>query len=139
MHGPAPTRTPDFTGDARAVGHDAAQAVRGLADAAVEIARDRQAPVSTRLGDAAQLAGEAADTARGLAADAGALAQGARRAATEAATAQVARLRAATVQGQRAFEAEVRSHPVRAALVAAAAGALAVELLVRALRRGRSR
>lgn len=49
------------------------------------------------------------------------------------------RARQSAAHGQQVFEAYVRARPVQAALYAAALGAVAAELLLRALRRSRSR
>ena len=138
----------DLADDARKIGRDAVTAASGIATEAKAIVGDSTETVGERVEDAKELAGEAADTVRGLRADLNDLAREAKqvvgsytRHVADVAAEKFASAKEGVANGRELCEDYVRREPVKAALFAAAAGAVVTKLLLMALtsKRGPSR
>jgi ElaB/YqjD/DUF883 family membrane-anchored ribosome-binding protein len=130
----------DLADDARKLGQEAISAASGIATEAKAIVGDSTETVGERVEDVKELAGEAADTVRGLRADLADLARETRqvvgtytRQVVDAAAERLAAAKEGVVNGRELCEDYVKREPVKAALIAAAAGAILTKLLLIAL------
>lgn len=126
--------------DASKLKRDAFTAASGIAEEARAIAGDSSESVGERAEDMKELAEEAADTVRGLRADLADLAREARQVVgdytsyvADVAAEKFAAAKEGVANSRELCEDYVRREPVKAALFAAAAGAILTKLLLVAL------
>lgn len=140
MTNPAAPTAEDLAVDASHLGRDALTAASGIAAEAKAIASDSSESVGERAEDMKELAEEAADTVRGLRADLADLAREAKQVVgsytsyvADVAAEKLAAAKEGVANGREVCEDYVRREPVKAALFAAAAGAILTKLLLVAL------
>jgi len=138
-HPTAPT-SDDLAVDASKLGRDALAAASGIAAEAKAITSDSSESVGERAEDMKELAEETADTVRGLRADLADLAREARQVVgtytthvVDVAAEKYAAAKEGMANSRELCEDYVRREPVKAALFAAAAGAILTRLLLVAL------
>jgi ElaB/YqjD/DUF883 family membrane-anchored ribosome-binding protein len=140
MTNPTAPTPEDLAVDASQLGRDAISAAGGIAAEAKAIASDSSESVGERADDMKELAEEAADTVRGLRADLTDLAREAKQVVgtytsyvADVAAEKFAAAKEGVANGKELCEDYVRREPVKAALFAAAAGAILTKLLLVAL------